>query len=82
MATRKLRLGITVGIPDPDKSIAEILDGEGRTIRPPTIAVRHVPPGELVELDEDEADALEARFPWREPVIIDPSAPVITRVRG
>lgn len=82
MATRKLRLGVTVGIPDPDKSVAEILDGDGRTIRPPTIGVRYAPPGELVELDKDEADALEARFPYREPVIIDPNAPVTKSIRG
>ena len=81
MATRKVRLGVTVGIPDPDKTVPEVKDAEGRTIRPAAIGVRYLAPGELVEIEAEEADRLEARFPYQPTIVLAPNAVPTKSVR-
>jgi hypothetical protein len=81
MATRKVRLGITVGLPDPGASIPEVRDAEGRVIRASSTGVKYMPPGELVELEADEADRLESRWPYRPVILQDPDAIPVKRAR-
>ena len=81
MATRKVRLGITVGLPDPGASIPEVRDAEGRIIRAASVGVKYMAPGELVELEADEADRLENRFPFRPTIVLDPAAVPTKSVR-
>ena len=75
MATRTVRLGVTVGVPDMGSSVPEMKDAEGRVIRAATIGVRYVPAGEEVELEAEEADRLEARHPFR-PIVVQPTGAV------
>ncbi len=79
MATRQVRLGVTVGVPDSAKSVSELRDGVGVVIRQAAIGTRFVPAGELVELDAAEANALEARWPWQPTEIVDAS---VTRMQS
>ena len=74
MATRTVRLGVTVGVPDAGASVSEIKDAEGRTVRAATVGVRYVPAGQSVELETDEADRLEARFPYQPMDVQNPNA--------
>ena len=78
MATRTVRLGVTVGVPDMGTSVSEMKDAEGRVIRAATIGVRYVPAGEEVELEVEEADRLEARHPYR-PIVVQPTGSVATK---
>ena len=65
MAKRKVQLGCTCVVADPTTSKPEVRDSIGNIITPGTVGSRSIPAGEWVELDEDEADRLEARFPYR-----------------
>ena len=78
MATRTVRLGVTVGVPDPSTSVAEVKDAEGRVIRPASIGTRYILAGEEVELESEEADRLQARHPFR-PVVVQPVGAVVTK---
>lgn len=68
--TKKIRLPVSIGIADPDKSKPELLDANGRLVQAAQTITKLVPAGTAVTLDADEADALLLRFgPYKETVI-------------
>ncbi|GJD51762.1 hypothetical protein OPKNFCMD_4520 [Methylobacterium crusticola] len=79
MATRTIRAGVSLVIPDLTKSVSEIKDAVGVVIRHASVGVKTIPPGEMVELDEEEADRIEARWPWQPTQIVDAS---VTRMQS
>lgn len=71
MATKKIRLPVSIGVADPDRSKPERMDGSGRLIQEASTVIKMMPAGTPVTLDADEADALLAKFgPYKETVII------------
>ena len=81
---------ITVAVVDPETSVTQLLDKDGRLVRPASVGIRHVPPGEPVEMDEAEAKKLYARHgPYKKVVTTTEtevpalaSAPVVANVQG
>lgn len=83
MATKKIRLPISIGVVDEAKSKPERLDQNGRLIQEASTVMKIVPAGTPVTLDADEADALLAKFgPYKQTVIVTegeiPGEPVPT----
>lgn len=65
MAKRKVQLGVTVVVADPETSKPEMRDSLGNVVAAGTVGTRSIAPGEWVELEEEEAARLEARFPYQ-----------------
>ena len=65
MAKRKVQLGVTCIVADPATSKPDVRDSLGNIVSAGSLGTRSIPPGEWVELDEEEADRLEARFPYQ-----------------
>ena len=53
---------VTLGVHDPDRDTPEVKDAAGNVLQPRSIGLAHVPPGEPVILDADEADRILARW--------------------
>ena len=91
MATKKIRLPIALGVVDEARSKPERLTPEGRVLSDAVTHHRIVPAGQPVELDEEEADALLAKFgPYKQTVIVTegevpgveaPPSPPVSRAR-
>lgn len=65
MATKTIRLPVTVVIADPKNSIyEETKDPQGKVVSRKALSIfpMHVEAGQPVELDADEADALVAKY--------------------
>lgn len=61
MAMKSFRFPVTIGVSDPKAGTPEIRDTDGRLITPAFNGIRHIPPGEPVEMDEAEGNRLLAK---------------------
>lgn len=69
--TKKIRLPITIGVVDEVLSTPERRHESGFVTQEARTVLKHVPPGQPVELSADEADRLLAKFgPYVETVIV------------
>ncbi len=60
MATKSYRFPITVGVADAALGSPEVRDSDGRLVRPASLGIRHIPSGNVVEMDEVEAASIFA----------------------
>lgn len=68
MAKKTFRFPVTVGVLDPTLSIPEVRDNDGRLVRPASLELKHIPPGQPVEMEEAEGVALIKRHGmWEAP---------------
>jgi hypothetical protein len=61
MAKKTFRFPVTIGMLDPANSIPEVRDADGRLVRPASLELKHIAPGEPVELEEAEGVKLIKR---------------------
>lgn len=73
MAIKTFRFPVTIGVSDPKAGTPEVRDTDGRLITPAFNGIRHIPPGEPVEMDEAEGARLLAKTG---PFIMVEAAPV------
>lgn len=71
MAMKKIRLPVTIGVVDTEKSTPEKMNDKGQQVQVASVVTKMVPAGQLVELDEAEANRLLALHgPYTETVVV------------